>query len=70
MAWYNWLAIAIFVASATTCNVLDKYEDDASTSVRAGREISRIIAGACVVMFILQGLEMLQIYGAVERGTP
>ncbi len=60
MAWYNWLAIAIFVVTATICHVLDKYENDPSTAVIAGREISRITAATCVVMFILQGLEMLQ----------
>lgn len=61
MAWYNWLALAIFAVSATTCYLLAGYDDgEASPGVRAGREVARIIAGACVVMFIFQGLELLQ----------
>jgi hypothetical protein len=60
VAWYNWVAIAIFLVSATVCYTLNKYEDDASFGVRAGQGISLIIAAACVVMFALQGLELLQ----------
>lgn len=60
MAWYNWVAIAIFAVSSTICYLLEVYEDDASPMVRAWREISRLIAGTCVVMFIFQGLDMLQ----------
>ena len=60
MEWYNWLALGIFIATAITYYTLNLLEDDVSPGVRAGREACYVIAAGCVVMFLLQGLDILQ----------